>query len=255
MLNKINGSFLKLEGVNKYYGGFRALKDVSISVGQGEVRAIIGPNGAGKSTLLKVISGEIKGESGKIYYKEKEITSLSAQQIRKCRLSRSFQKTEIMLNMAVVDNIKLAVQSFTPFRYSLMNDFENNPLLNQKANELLDALDFMSLKDITAGLLSYADQRKVDLALALAGEPEILLLDEPTSGMSFEESQKFCALMLSLCKKDGITMVFVEHDMDVVFKIAQKITVLSRGSVLMEGEPHEVLNNSEVQKIYIGEEQ
>ena len=162
MLNKSDGSFLKLEGVNKYYGGFCALRDVSISVGQGEVRAIIGPNGAGKSTLLKVISGEIKGESGKIYYKEKEITSLSAQQIRKCRLSRSFQKTEIMLNMAVVDNIKLAVQSFTPFRYSLMNDFENNSLLNQKASELLDALDFMSLKDISAGLLSYADQRKVD---------------------------------------------------------------------------------------------
>lgn len=245
-------SFLKLQKVYKYYGKFCALNDISLSVEKGEVRAIIGPNGAGKSTLLKVISGEIRAESGKISFKEQEINSWPVFKIRRKRISRSFQQTKITPSMTVLNNIKVAVQCFTPFRYSIWSSFECNKTLNQKAIEILDILGLCDCKDQLAGLLSYADQRKIDLAIALAGEPEILLLDEPTGGMSIEESQRFGAIMSDLCKEKGITLIFVEHDMDVVFQIAQKIAVLNYGHVLIEGLPQEIVQNEKVQRIYIG---
>ncbi len=247
-----NSEIVKTEGIYKYYGKFMALADVSLSLAEGEMRAIIGPNGAGKSTLLKVMSAEVRADRGKIIYRGIDISNHPPFQIRRANISRSFQKTQIMPGLTVGENIKVAVQCFTPLRYSLWSNFEKSALLNEKADEILGLFGLHQDADIRTGLLSYADQRKVDLAMTFAGGPDLLLLDEPTSGMSAEESQNFSSLVSKVCRAKGITLIFVEHDMEVVFQVADKITVLNYGKIIFEGAPDDVARSQEVQQVYMG---
>ena len=249
---KKNTPILSAEGVYKHYGKFTALADVSMSIDKAEMRAIIGPNGAGKSTLLKVMSGEIRADRGRVFLKDVDVSKYSPYQIRRANVSRSFQRTQVMPGMTVIDNVKVAVQCFTPLRYSLWRSFKENEFLNQKANEILHLFGLAPYKNHLTGYLSYADQRKVDLAIAFAGEPALLLLDEPTAGMSAEEGQSFTLLISKLCDQKGITLIFVEHDMEIVFQIAHRITVLNYGRIILEASPEEVAKNQEVQQIYMG---
>ena len=245
-------AILKVEHLNKSFGGLQATCDVNYEMQTGELSAIIGPNGAGKSTFFNLLTGYHKADSGKVFFKGKEITNHPPHRIARLGIARAFQVSNIYLALTTYENVRQAILSqqkktlnfFTPARW----------LAKEETLELLDVTGLVQHADRVAGNLSQGDKKRLELAIALGSKPELLFLDEPTAGMSGEETHETMKLVKRLNQKMEVTILFTEHDMSVVFGYARRLTVLHQGSIIAEGSPEEVRSNEMAQKIYLGEE-
>ncbi len=246
-VNKI----LETVSVTMRFGGLTALDGVTYSVQEGEVRGIIGPNGAGKTTLFNVITGELKPTSGKIFLRGKEVTSLPPHVICQEGVSRTFQLTFIFPEMTVYDSIWVGVNARARRPWNPFVLAHQVADLSQKTEEICRLVGLEERRNELASNLSYGDQKILEIAMALSTEPSILLLDEPTQGVSPQETENIAAVIEKLSKK--ITIILIEHSMDVVLRLCSSITVLNEGRVVAEGSPKQISKNEEVQRVYLGE--
>ncbi len=244
------GAVLVTERLGRRFGGIVALRDVSLEIASGERRAIIGPNGAGKTTLFNVISGELRPTSGAVRLGDHAITGLPAHRIARLGLARTFQRNNLLLRLTALENVRLALQARTDDTRKVFTPVARLTHLRDEARAVLTRMGLDGRDGIPARALSYGEQRQLEVALALAARPQVLLLDEPTSGMSPAETARMTAL-LSRLERDQ-TVVVIEHDMDVVFALADRITVLHLGEVLTSGTPEAVRADARVQDIYLG---
>jgi len=241
---------LQLEGVSRHYGGLKAVDQVNLTVQPGERRALIGPNGAGKTTLFNVISGEAKATAGRIVLFGEDITSLPPHRRAARGISRTFQITRLFGELTVLENVLLACQALDARKFTL-----HRPLLSQgdlvdRAKHLLASFGLEALSDEDARNLSYGDQRKLEVALSMAGKPRLLLLDEPMAGLSRTESGSMLKFLHAL--DSSVAVLLIEHDMDIAFGFAETVTVLAQGRVLTAGHRDEIANDPQVQQIYLG---
>jgi len=242
---------LQVEAVSKSFGGFVAIRDVNLTVERGRTACVIGPNGAGKSTLFNLITGHLRPTVGRVYFEGRDITGRPPHTICQMGIGRSFQRTNIFPRLSVFDNVQVAVLAHLKRTLNMMTPAR--ALVRDETLALLEAVGLAAEEQSTSGTLSYGLQKQLELGIALASDPQVLLLDEPTSGMSPQETADTIALVGRIVRDRGLTLLFTEHDMDVVFSIAERITVLHQGAVLAEGTPEEVQNNEDVQRIYLGE--
>jgi branched-chain amino acid transport system ATP-binding protein len=242
---------LRVEGLAKSFGGFVAVRDVSLSVERGRTACVIGPNGAGKSTLFNLITGHLQPTRGRVLFGDRDITGRAPHEICRMGIGRSFQRTNIFPRLSVFDNVQVAVLSHLGRTLNMAT--LARALARDETMAVLEAVGLASEAQSTSGTLSYGLQKQLELGIALASEPQVLLLDEPTAGMSPQETADTIALIGRIVRERGLTLLFTEHDMDVVFSIAERITVLHQGAVLAEGTPEEVQKNEDVQRIYLGE--
>jgi branched-chain amino acid transport system ATP-binding protein len=243
---------LQADAVTKSFGGLRAADEVNLQIQEGELSSIIGPNGAGKTTLFNLLTGKLHPDSGKITFQDEDISDLSPYEICRRGMGRSFQRTNIFPQLSAFANVQMAVLSEQKKTRNIF--FPVKKIAKKRTDEILESIRLSDRKDILGGLLAHGDQKLLDIGIALASNPKLLLLDEPTAGMSPAETERTTELIQNLTKKHHLTLVFVEHDMNVVFGISDKITVLHQGRIIFEGKPDEVKANDEVQKIYLGEE-
>lgn len=242
---------LEVRGLSKSFGGFLAVNKATLEVSKGEIVAVIGPNGAGKTTLFNLVTGILKPDGGQVIFKGEEITGLPAHKTCKKGITRSFQVVNIFSRLTVFENVRISVLSqqgktyhwFTPSR----------DLVNKETGEILESVGLINKKDNVCGALSHGDQKVLEIAIALAGKPELLILDEPTAGMSPEETARCIDLIKRFSQNLGLTILFCEHDMELVFAIAQRIMVMVRGSTIIQGLPGEVRSHKRVQDAYLGE--
>ena len=241
---------LRLEDVSKAFGGLRAVDAVSLTVRPGERRALIGPNGAGKTTLFNLISGTIPVSSGSIHLFGREITRIAAHRRAALGLARTFQINNLFPALTVLDNCLLAVQGLTPTKFSMLRPVDRYPALAERARATLESVGLGDRLDATVRNLSHGEQRQLEIALALAGRPKVLLLDEPTAGLSPAESQHMARLLRAL--DPAITVLMIEHDMDIALEIAEHVTVLHYGRVIADGLRDAVKADPLVREIYLG---
>jgi branched-chain amino acid transport system ATP-binding protein len=236
--------------VTKSFGGLTAVDQVSIFVAPGERRAIIGPNGAGKTTLFNLIAGDLRPTSGKVFFRGEDVTRLSSNRRAYRGISRTYQITNLFFNLSVLDNLVIAVQGLERTKFSLLKPIDSYGHLYEKAMELLGRVGMEEIRNEVARNLSYGVQRQIEILLALTRDPHLLLLDEPTAGLSPAEA----AVMVEMLKKlsPRITMLVIEHDMDVAFELAESVTVLHYGKVLADGAAEAIKGNETVQEIYLG---
>ncbi len=244
---------LKIENLNKSFGGVAAASNVSLNFDEGSISAIIGPNGAGKTTFFNLITGAFRPDSGRILLKGENIAGLTAPEIARRGIGRAFQIAQIFPTLTVREAILAAVNAHRHQHGLLLRRF---PLAEARgrAQEVLELVGMTTRADTLSRNLSHGDQKLLDIALALALQPQVLLLDEPTAGMGPEERWQMMDTVKALWQREKITVIFIEHDMDIVFRIAQSIRVLSYGSVLAQGTPDEIRNHPEVIKAYLGTE-
>ncbi len=243
---------LETESLVKSFGGLTAVCEVNLRVQEGELASIIGPNGAGKTTLFNLLTGHLPLDSGRVIFKGQDITGFPPHAISRMGIGRSFQRLNIFPRLSAFENVQVAV--FSSRRQS-RNLFSRASKLALKETEaILDSVGLLEKKWVKGGLLAHGDQKRLEMGIALAVEPALLLLDEPTQGMSPRESAEITRLIQKLVKEKGLTLIFVEHDMNVVFGISDSIRVLHQGRIIFWGKPEEVKNNEEVQRIYLGEE-
>ena len=241
---------LSLNDVRKKFGQTAIINGVNLDIRQGERHAVIGPNGAGKSTLFNLISGRFPVTSGSIKLNGEEITKLPTYQINRRGLSRSFQVTNIFAKMSVYENIRCSVLWSQGYEYSFWHRVSKLKEVRERSEEILDSINLSHRRDALAGLLSYAEQRALEIGVTIAGGAEVILLDEPTAGMSHSETDLAVALIRKV--SEGKTLVMVEHDMGVVFNLADRISVLVYGEVIATGKPEEIRANPKVQEAYLG---
>jgi branched-chain amino acid transport system ATP-binding protein len=245
-------SLLETRKLRKSFGALVATDGVDFDVREGETHAVIGPNGAGKTTFIKQISGELHPDAGEVRFRGEDITALPAPRRSRKGLARSFQITSIYREFSALDNVALAVQAQEPHSFRFWRPAREDPALTGPANRILEEIGLDKRKDILAANLSHGEQRQLEIAMALATRPRLLLLDEPMAGMGTDESQRMIALLASL--KGQKTIVLVEHDMDAVFSLADRISVLVYGRILATGAPAEIRANKAVQEAYLGTE-
>jgi len=241
---------LRLVEVCKSFGRTEIVRDVNLEVSRGERHAIIGPNGAGKSTLFNLISARFPVSSGRIELNGDDITSLRAFEINRRGLSRSFQITNIFHNLTVFDNVRCALLWSLGYRYSFWRRLSALADAGERADEVIQRIGLRRRRDTLASTLSYAEQRALEVGITLAGGAEVVLLDEPTAGMSRSETEEAVALIRRV--SEGKTLVMVEHDMGVVFGLADRISVLAYGRIIETGTPAEIRSNPAVQEAYLG---
>jgi branched-chain amino acid transport system ATP-binding protein len=241
---------LRIEALTKSFGGLEAVKNVSFAIAKGEHRAILGPNGAGKTTLFNLIAGDLYPTRGKIFFQGEEITRLPCHRRAFKGIARTFQITNLFFNLSVIENMVLGVQALERTKFSLFRSIKAYPHLYEKGLELLARVGLEHMQDELIGNLSYGSQRQIEIMLALTREPNILLLDEPTAGLSPAETTHMVAMLKKL--SPSITIMIIEHDMDVAFELAESITVLHFGEVIAEGSNDAVRANKTVQEIYLG---
>ncbi|HWE18046.1 MAG TPA: ABC transporter ATP-binding protein [Hyphomicrobiaceae bacterium] len=240
---------LSAVGLSRHFGGLRAVDDVSLELPQGEVRAIIGPNGAGKSTLVGLICGRILPTAGRIVFEGRDITDLPAHRRVGLGIAYTFQITSIFGNLSVLDNVALAVQSsLGRSRGSILRLDARE--MQRRVGAALDRVGLAVRRDAKASTLAYGHQRLLEVAMGLALAPKLLILDEPTQGLSDAEIAGFCDLTRSIARE--ATVLLIEHNMDVVMELAQRITVMSNGAILSEGTPAEIRADAAVQRAYLG---
>lgn len=235
----------------KKFGGITATNDISFQIQEGELVSVIGPNGAGKTTMFNILTGHIIPDSGKVFFKGKDITGIAPHTISRMGIGRSFQRINIFSKLTTFENIQVAVFSAQRKSHLLFSDAKKMAL--RETEEILESVGLLEKKESKGGLLAHGDQKRLEMGIALATNPSLLLLDEPTQGMSPQETTETTALIQKLVKQRGLTLVFVEHDMKVVFGISDKIIVLHQGAIIFSGTPESVRNNDEVQRIYLGE--
>ncbi len=245
---------LVVEELNKAFGGLKVTDQVSFTVANGEISAIIGPNGAGKTTLFNQITGYLKPDSGRIVFDGRDITGMSTQQIVALGMGRSFQITSIFPEESVLDNVRVACLSRMNRTRELMKPVHAFEEATSEAMAILENLGLGSQAHRLAYELAHGDQKLLDIAIALGLRPRLLLLDEPTAGMSPEERALMRKLIKQLWKDYNLTLIFIEHDMDTVFGVAQVVRVLQQGRLIAEGTPEEIRSNPEVITAYLGEE-
>lgn len=243
---------LRAEGLSKNFGSLYAVQNVSLSIRSGERRAIIGPNGAGKTTLLNLFTGELMPSAGRIYIFGQEVTTVPVHQRVHLGLARTFQVMNLIFDLSVLDNVQLAIQAVMPFRFGMFRSQNAYTNLLDEAQRLLSQWGLWEKRKDLVRHLSYGEQRRTELIMALASKPKVLLLDEPTSGLSEAAAASFIAMIRGLGQ--DTTLVIVEHDMDVVFELADYITVLDHGQVIAEGTKEEIKANPKVREVYLGEE-
>ena len=246
----MTGTALSLRNVGKSFGNLEIIRGVSLDIAEGQRHAIIGPNGAGKTTLFNLISGRFHISSGEILLNDVRIDQLPPHRINRMGLSRSFQITSIFHRLSVFENLRCALLWSMGYRYSFWTPLWRQRELNERTDRMLEDLNLAARRDTAAGLLSYADQRALEIGMTIAGGASVILLDEPTAGMSNTETDNAMALIRQVTK--GKTLVMVEHDMKVVFDLADVITVLVYGRVIASGPPHAVRANAAVQEAYLG---
>ena len=227
------------------------IKPVNLELEKQTINAIIGPNGAGKTTLFNLITGKLKTDSGSIFIENRELTNLDETETTHIGIARAFQITNIFPNLTVYESIKLALLSKKNGLNNMWTRFKDHKV-NNDADDIMKLAGLIKSKNTVSSELSHGDQKLLDIALALCLKPKLLLLDEPTAGMGPEERWKMIDRIKELWKKTKITIVFIEHDMDIVFGIAQKIFVLQQGAILAEGNPQEIKKNQKVIKAYLG---
>jgi branched-chain amino acid transport system ATP-binding protein len=243
---------LRIDRLSKNFGGLHVLNDLSLTVETGEYVAIIGPNGAGKTTLLNVITGELSANTGKLYLFGKDVTAMPAHRRVQAGLGRSFQITRLFYTVTVLDNILLALQASQPSRYQMFRQAASYSELVAEAERLLKTIDLLHKKDEQAASVSYGEQRKLEVTLALASKPKLLLMDEPTAGLAPAEIDDFINMVKTLAT--DTTLIFSAHDMDVVFDLADRVIVLYFGQIIAEGTPEQIQGNRKVREIYLGTE-
>jgi branched-chain amino acid transport system ATP-binding protein len=243
---------LRLEGLAKHFGGVVATDGVSLDVVQGEVHALIGPNGAGKTTLIAQIAGSLPPDSGSVFFLEKDVTRASLHERVRIGLARSYQITSLFRRFSALDNVALAVQARSGSSFSFWKPVAGETQLFEEASSILDEIGLFGKKHQTASTLAHGDQRLLEVGLALATRPKLVLLDEPMAGMGPEESQRLIALIERI--RTRVTVLLVEHDMDAVFRLADRISVLVSGRILATGRPPEIRANAEVRRAYLGDE-
>ena len=246
-------SFLQVDNVSKNFGSLAAVRDVSLTVEKGELRAIIGPNGAGKTTFFNLISGLFAPSAGTIRFDGEDITRLKAARRVHLGMARTFQITDIFPELSARENLRIAVEVASGFRLRPWLSHREAVRVAERVAELLDLVGMQANADRLVGELAHGDQRAVEIGLALALKPKILLLDEPTAGMGDQETYEISALMRRLHKHHGYTIVLIEHDMRVVFHLADRITVLDQGRLLADGPPADIAASAAVQAAYLGE--
>ena len=248
----LNDPILKVRGLNKHFGGVVATEDLDFEVERGEIHAVIGPNGAGKTTFVAQIAGMIIPDSGSIIFDGDEIGGLSAHARSQCGLARSFQITSIFKNFPVIENVAMSIQAHDGHSFHFWRRANTDPALNNPARKLLDSVGLGARAETLASNLAHGEQRQLEIAMALATGPKLLLLDEPTAGMGPEDSQRMVSFLRDI--KGEYSMLLIEHDMDTVFALADRITVLVYGRAIATGTPSEIRGNDEVRAAYLGED-
>ncbi|MBU4565828.1 MAG: ABC transporter ATP-binding protein [Proteobacteria bacterium] len=249
----MNGDYiLAVEGLCKAFGGLQATSEVTYSMRPGELSAIIGPNGAGKSTFFNLITGFHRPDKGKVLFKGADVTSWSSYRIARFGMSRAFQVSNIYPMLTTYQNVRQAILVQQRRTMDLFRRAEH--LARKETTELLEVTGLGEHHQEMAGTMSQGDKKRLELALALAIKPDLLLLDEPTAGMSVEETHETMELVARLNREMGVTILFTEHDMSVVFGYARRLTVLHQGALIADGAPQDVRADEEVQRVYLGEE-
>lgn len=243
---------LEARNLVKVFGGLVAVDDVSMQIYARTLHSIIGPNGAGKTTLFNLLSGMVPPTHGQVLYKGKDITSLAPQRRAHLGIGRSFQITNIFPNLPVLENVRLAAQALGKDNFRLLKHVSGLPGYEKKAREVLARVGLAGREEYLAQALSHGDKRKLELGIMLASDPELLLLDEPTAGMSSEQVPELLEIIRTIMADGDKTIILVEHRMDMVMSISDRITVMHQGQLLAEGTPHEIAANQTVQSAYLG---
>ena len=241
---------LRVEEIHKSFDDFKAVNGANLTVEKGKLVAVIGPNGAGKTTLFNLITGQLKADQGKVIFNEEDISSLPPYKICKRGIARSFQIANIFHRLTVFKNVQVSVLSQQEKSRKFFYPAEK--LAVEETNSILERVGLSDRAGSIAGSLAHGDQRALEIAIALGNKPELLILDEPTAGMSPEETAATIELIKQLADSRELTILFCEHDMEVVFNAAQSIMVLHQGLTIMQGEPDQVKNSSQVQECYLG---
>ena len=243
-------AILRTEALTKSFGGVQAVDDVDLTVPTGEISSLIGPNGAGKTTLFNMLSGALEPTSGRVIFDGDDITGQAPEQIARRGVGRSFQITNVFAGLSVLDNVRVAVQAQHEGGWNLYQHVDSKPEYREEAAEILEYVGLSELRDEQADTLSHGDKRALEIGIVLAIDPQILLLDEPTAGMSQAEIEGALELIDELSQ--DYTVFLVEHNMDIVMSISDTITVLANGSIIAEGPPESIQANEDVQEAYLG---
>lgn len=242
---------LSTEEVTKRFGKLTALDGVTWGVEEGATKAIIGPNGAGKSTFFNVLSGVLSPTEGSVRYRDEDISDLSTAAIARRGVVKTYQITNVFEQATVFENIRIATQvNYTT--YDLLSRAADHEEINQKTDRILERIRMEDLRNFEAETLSHGDQRKLEVGIALATDPDLILFDEPTAGMSPEETEATIDLLDELAEDDSLTIVLTEHDIDLILSVADEITVLHQGEIIEEGTPAEITDSEQVQEVYLG---
>ena len=243
---------LEVRGLTKQFGALRASDGIDFDVAEGETHAVIGPNGAGKTTFISQLAGNLQPDSGTVRFAGTDITALPAPRRARLGLARSFQITSVYPDFSVLQNVALAIQARSGHSFRFWRDARTDPSLLEPAKRIIDDLGLAGRSQVLAGNLAHGEQRQLEVAIALATAPHLLLLDEPMAGMGIEESQRMIALLSSLKRRH--TIILVEHDMDAVFRLADRISVLVYGRLIATDTPERIRANEEVRRAYLGTE-
>jgi len=243
---------LQVTELTKAFGGLVATDAVSLDVAADEVHAVIGPNGAGKTTFIAQLSGDLRPDKGSIRFRGRDVTRLATPQRARIGLARSFQITSIFRDVTAEDNVAMAVQAHDGHSFRFWRDARRDNTLRQPARAVLERVGLGDRREVVAGELAHGEQRQLELAMAIATKPAMLLLDEPMAGMGAEESVRMVELLQTL--KGSVAMLLVEHDMDAVFALADRITVLLRGQAIATGSPADIRDDEQVRQAYLGED-
>ena len=235
---------LKIIGLSKQFGGITATNDIDLDITDGEIHAVIGPNGAGKTTLISQLSGDLQADAGAIVFQGNLINNMSSNKRSLLGIARTFQITSLMLDMSTLENVALAVQAHNGHSYRFWQDARQDDQLVEPALKVLKQVGLLGRKNIMTRELSHGEHRQLEIAMALATQPKLLLLDEPMAGMGAEETQKLIEILKKL--KTGKTMILIEHDMNAVFSLADRITVMVYGKIIATGSPKEIRANQKV---------
>lgn len=241
---------LEVRAVSKAFGDFMAVKEANLKVNEGDIVAVIGPNGAGKTTLFNLITGQLRPDRGRIIFKGRDIAGLPAYEVCRLGIARSFQIVNIFPRLSVFENVQVAVISHMNKSKVLHRLAEG--FLSEETERILESVGLLEKASSIAGSLSHGDQKVLEIAIALGNAPQLLILDEPTAGMSPEETSSTLELIRRLSSEHGITILFCEHDMEVVFTVARSIMVMHQGCTIVQGTPEEVRGNKLVEEAYLG---
>jgi branched-chain amino acid transport system ATP-binding protein len=247
-------SLLELSDLTKQFGALTAVDEVSLSVDEGETRSIIGPNGAGKSTLFNIVTGLLEPNAGTVMFNGQDITGKPPFKIARLGIARSFQITDVYEGLTTFENVRVAVQAGHDRSMTLRSRADSLTEVTERTNEILDELGLSEQAEQRVEDLSYGDKRKIEIGLVIANEPDLLLLDEPTAGMSREETASIVKLIQQLKNRWGFTLLLIEHDLEIVMNISDAISVLHEGRLVANGSPEEIQTNDRVKEAYLGEE-